>query len=230
MVSPNIMPHPQIGVLALQGDFEAHGQALARCGVRARMVRLPGDLEGLDGLVLPGGESTTMLRLIREFGFSEAIPGFVERGGALYGTCAGAILIAHHVTSPEQWSFGLLDIDIERNGFGRQAESFEAELTQVAPELQNGSPDAPFRAVFIRAPRIQRVGPGVTLLASWKGEPVLVRRGRILVSTFHPELTADTRIHRHFLTAVVGAPDGILIEPESHEPGPPPRALADHRD
>ena len=195
----------RIGVLALQGDFDAHCLALTRCGAGVRTVRLPADLEGLQGLVLPGGESTTMLSLIREFGFSEEIPRFVDRGGALYGTCAGAILLARQVTSPVQWSFGLLDIDVERNGFGRQAESFEAELTQVAPELLDGAQGKPLRAVFIRAPRIERTGRGVKVLASWNDEPVLVRQGRILASTFHPELTADTRIHEYFLTAVAGA-------------------------
>jgi 5'-phosphate synthase pdxT subunit len=193
---------PRVGVLALQGDFDAHRKALARCGAGSREVRLPSDLAGLGALILPGGESTTMLRLIREFGFAEAIPAFVAEGGAVYGTCAGAILLARRVTSPEQWSFGLLDIEVERNGFGRQADSFEAELTGLAPALRDGAQGSPLRAVFIRAPRIRRCGPGIEVLASWNGEPVLVRGGRILVSTFHPELTDDDRIHRYFLNRV----------------------------
>lgn len=225
-----------IGVLGLQGDFEAHAQALARCGIDAPIVKLPTGLDGLRGLVLPGGESTTLLRLIREYGFDDAIPRFAEGGGALFGTCAGAILLARAVTSPTQWSFGLLDIEVERNGYGPQIESFETRLTDVdpdvleaesdggvpgpaadpdaAPAARSGSeglvaPDGtrlagieatrPLSAVFIRAPRIRSVGPDGRILASRDHEPVLVREGRILVSTFHPELTTDTRVHRHFI-------------------------------
>ena len=295
-----------IGVLALQGDFEAHGKALVRLGFEAREVRLPSELEGLRGLIVPGGESTTLLRLMREYGFDEAIPRFAASGGALFGTCAGAILFARGVSSPAQWSLGLLDIDIERNGFGRQIDSFETRLTDVAPEIletpafsrADGEPlqedaliraagascgpdalaqapqslssrpmaavgprpqsrveefEAPplqaarvgrggrrphraretppllprkrrceagwaaradegssapatepgdpasLRAVFIRAPRIRRVGPQAAVLASFEGEPVLVRQGRLLAATFHPELTPDPRVHSYFL-------------------------------
>jgi len=263
-----------IGVLALQGDFEAHQKALVRLGFGAREVRLPSELEGLRGLIVPGGESTTLLRLMREYGFDEAVPRFAASGGALFGTCAGAILFARGVSSPAQWSLGLLDIDIERNGFGRQIDSFEARLTDVAPEIlevpvfsrTDGDPlqeealiraagascaldalaqapqnlssrpvaavgpqprswaeesevprlpaaadegssapaaepgdPASLRAVFIRAPRIRRVGPQAAVLASFEGEPVLVRQGRLLAATFHPELTADPRVHSYFL-------------------------------
>ena len=196
-----------IGILALQGDFAAHGRALALCGLEAREVRLPRDLAGLRGLILPGGESTTLLRLMREYGFDEAIPRFAGSGGAIFGTCAGAILLARGVTSPAQWSLGILDIEVERNGYGRQIESFETELDGVAPELMHaGRPDGtPLPAIFIRAPRIRRVGPGVTVLASVSGEPVLVRAGRILAATYHPELTADPRVHRYFTRAVMPA-------------------------
>ena len=204
------MRRSDIGVLALQGDFEAHRKALGRCGVEAREVRLPGELEELRGLILPGGESTTLLRLVREYGFDEAIPRFLARDGALYGTCAGAILVAREVLSPSQWSLGLIDIAVERNGYGRQVDSFETELTDLVPELLAGTaadqPPTPLPAVFIRAPRIRRVAPGVAVLASRDGEPVLVRDRRILLSTFHPELTQDCRVHGYFLNAVAGAP------------------------
>jgi 5'-phosphate synthase pdxT subunit len=191
-----------VGVLALQGDFDAHARALERCGAAVREVRLPESLAGLGGLVLPGGESTTLLRLIREFGFDSALPRFVEEGGAIYGTCAGAILLASRVISPDQWSFGLLDVDIERNAYGRQVDSFETVLTEADPALlagQDGSKGAPLPAVFIRAPRIRRTGGSVRVLANLGDEPVLLRQGAILASTYHPEMTSDTRVHRYFL-------------------------------
>lgn len=198
------------GVLALQGDFAAHARALEACGAAVREVRLAEELDGLAGLVMPGGESTTLLRLLLEHGFDRAIPRFLERGGAIYGTCAGAILLAKRVLSPEQWSLGLLDVDIERNAYGRQADSFETELTQADPALlagAGGPAGAPLPAVFIRAPRFLRTGPSVQTLASLGSEPVLLRQGPILASTYHPELTSDLRVHRYFLDVVV-APVG----------------------
>lgn len=200
---------PAIGVLALQGDFGAHAQALADSGARPREIRRTDQLVGLAGLVLPGGESTTLLRLMREYGFDTALPQFVRDGGALYGTCAGAILLAREVTSPAQWSLDLIDITVQRNGYGRQADSFETSLGDVDASILDagpGGPDAsPLPAVFIRAPRIVRAGPSTTVLATREGEAVIVREGPILVSTFHPELTEDRRLPRYFLEHVVAA-------------------------
>ncbi len=182
----------RIGVLALQGDFGAHLDALRRSGTRGVEVRDPGALAGLDGLILPGGESTTHLKLMAERGFSEALPAFVAKGGALFGTCAGAILLARRVLNPDQPGLGLIDIEIRRNAYGRQLESFEARSTTHV-----FGPD-PLELVFIRAPRIVRIGPGVEVLATLDREPILVRQGRILAGTFHPELSMDPRIHRCF--------------------------------
>ena len=177
----------KIGVLALQGDFAAHAAAMPG----AVEVRTAREIEPLDVLVLPGGESTTLLKLLEGSGIEEAVRALAARGGAVFGTCAGAILLAKRVTHPEQPSWGLLDVDIERNGYGRQVDSFEATL----------DPDYP--GIFIRAPRIRRVGPGVKVLARLHGEPVLVREGRVFAATFHPELTPDRRIHELVLS---GAP------------------------
>ena len=183
-------PRPGIGVLALQGDFAAHARALRAAGAGpVPEVRGPADLFGLDGLVIPGGESTALLLLLASSGLDLAIPEFHRRGGALLGTCAGAILMATEVVNPRQGSLGLLDATVERNHYGRQVDSFEAE----AP-FPGGGPPLPL--VFIRAPAITRVGPGVEVLVSHGGLPVLVRRGLLLASTFHPELTGDLRVHR----------------------------------
>ena len=178
---------PRVGVLALQGDFEAHARALRAAGADPAEVRLPAELSACAALVLPGGESTTLLRLLASSGLDAAIPEFHRRGGALLGTCAGAILLAKEVTCPAQRSLGLLDATVERNHYGRQVDSFEAE----AP-LGEG---APLPLVFIRAPAFTRVGPAVEVLVSHGNLPVLVREGRLLASTFHPELTADRRVH-----------------------------------
>jgi len=167
------------GVLALQGDFAAHIAAMPG----AVEVRTAREIEPLDVLVLPGGESTTLLHLLKDSGIEEAVRTLVARGGAVFGTCAGAILLAKRVTNPDQPSWGLIDIDVERNAFGRQVDSFEATL----------DPDYP--GVFIRAPRILRAGPKVRVLARWNGEPVLVSEGRVFAATFHPELTGDRRVH-----------------------------------
>ena len=151
-----------------------------------------GDLRGLAGLVIPGGESTTLLRLMADEPWFEALRAFHREGGALFGTCAGAILLAREVTGPAQPSLGLLDITVERNAWGRQVESFEATLE--APAL-----GGTLRAAFIRALRIRRVGPGVAVLLRHQGEPVLVEAERILAATFHPEITGDPRVHERFL-------------------------------
>ena len=182
-----------IGVLALQGDFEAHARVLRVLGVEVRAVRRVADLAGLAGLVIPGGESTTLLNLMSDEPWFTALSQFHAAGGAVMGTCAGAILVAKHVTSPAQPSLGLLDATVARNAFGRQIDSFETTLE--APALGGRIP-----AVFIRAPRFTQVGPGVSVLARYDDEPVLVSEGRVLALTFHPELTGDTRLHEHFLT------------------------------
>jgi 5'-phosphate synthase pdxT subunit len=170
----------RVGVLALQGDFAAHIAAMPG----AVEVRTAREIEPLDVLVIPGGESTTVLNLLEGSGIEEAARRFAARGGTIFGTCAGAILLAKRVTHPDQPSWGLIDIDVERNAYGRQVDSFEATL------------DPDYRGIFIRAPRIRRVGPGVEVLARLNGEPVLVREGRIFAATFHPELTDDRRIQQ----------------------------------
>ncbi|MFQ5669236.1 MAG: pyridoxal 5'-phosphate synthase glutaminase subunit PdxT [Acidobacteriota bacterium] len=193
-------------MLALQGDFHAHAKMLESLGAGVRYVRRPFDLHGLSGLVLPGGESTTLLKLMEKGAFAEALCAFHAAGGALFGTCAGMILLARHVRAPAQRSLGLIDIDVERNAYGRQIDSAEAEATWVAPELLDGS--AGWRAktggsalplIFIRAPRLTRRGPGVVPLARYREEDVLVGQGRVLAASFHPEISGDTRVHRFFL-------------------------------
>jgi 5'-phosphate synthase pdxT subunit len=158
-----------------------------------RAVRRVADLEGLSGLVIPGGESTTLLNLMADEPWFPALKAFHADGGAVMGTCAGAILVARRVVTPAQASLGLIDATVARNAFGRQVDSFETTLE--APALGGSLP-----AIFIRAPRFTAVGPDVTVLACYEGEPVLVREGRVLALTFHPELTGDTRLHEHFLT------------------------------
>jgi 5'-phosphate synthase pdxT subunit len=178
------------GTLALQGDFAAHAAALRSAGAEVREVRHVGELDGLAGLVIPGGESTTLLNLMGDEPWFEALKAFHAAGGALFGTCAGAILLARDVR-PSQPSLGLLDVVIERNAFGRQTESFEMLLETAGVGTTE--------AVFIRAPRIRAVGPDVQTLASLDGEPVCVRSGLVLAATFHPELTASSGLHRLFV-------------------------------
>jgi len=175
----------RIGVLALQGAFREHVRVLRALGADVVEVRLPGELAGLDGLVIPGGESTTMTRLARRYGLDDAIRQFE---GAVFGTCAGMILV-------DRERLGLIDLVVRRNAFGRQVASFEADL-----ELAGD--DRPFRAVFIRAPWVEEAGPNVEVLAEVEGHPVFAREGRVLVASFHPELTDDTRIHERFLEMV----------------------------
>jgi len=182
----------KIGILAIQGDYEAHAAVLNRLGVPHTFVRVPADLEGLSGVILPGGESTTHLKVMTEEGLFDALKKFAVNGGAFFGTCAGAILLAREVHGPHQDSLGLLDISVLRNGYGRQlASHVHSSTTTLRAE--------PLEMVFIRAPIIESVGKGVEVLAQDEGRPVLVRQGRILASTFHPELTADTTVHEHFL-------------------------------
>jgi 5'-phosphate synthase pdxT subunit len=175
----------RIGVLAVQGNFREHIQMLRRLGVDAVEVRKPEQLEGLDGLVVPGGESTTFMRLMRLYGLDEALRRFQE---PVLGTCAGMIVL-------DRQHLGLVDIEVERNAYGRQVASFEADL-----ELEGD--ERPLRGVFIRAPRVRELGPSVEVLAELGGEPVALHEGRFVVATFHPELTEDTRIHEKFLELV----------------------------
>lgn len=181
-----------IGVLALQGAFREHRLMLERLGCTVREVRLPKHLEGLDGLVMPGGESTTMGKLMVHYGFLEALPRFHASGAAIWGTCAGAILMASDIAGSDQPRLNLMDMRVQRNAFGRQVDSFEVPL-----EVRGL--DAPFPAVFIRAPIIERVGESVEVLSRHEGGIVLVRQGRLLASSFHPELTNDSRLHELFL-------------------------------
>lgn len=184
------------GVLALQGGFARHAAALARAGCPSVVeVRRTANLERLDALILPGGESTTLLHLMADEPWFEALRDFAAGGASLFATCAGAILLAREVRGPAQRSVGLLDVAAHRNAWGRQVDSFEAQLAVRGIEGQ-------VPAVFIRAPRLADLGPGVEILASFRGEPVLVREGRILAATFHPELTEDARLHRWFLNSV----------------------------
>lgn len=187
----------KIGIMAIQGDYEAHAKALDRLGVAHTYVRLPDDLADVSGVILPGGESTTHLKVMREEGLFAALKRFAANGGAFFGTCAGAILLARDVHGPAQESLGLLDISILRNGYGRQ----------LASEVHSGPSklsDQPLEMVFIRAPIIESVGPGVEVLAEDGGHPVLVQQGRVLAATFHPELTIDATIHRHFVKLANG--------------------------
>jgi 5'-phosphate synthase pdxT subunit len=185
-----------VGVLALQGDFAEHMAMLTRIGVDAREVRKAGDLEGVDALIIPGGESTTIGKLMARYRLDEAIRARVKQGMPIYGTCAGLILLAKEIEGSEQPRLGLMDIAVVRNAFGRQIESFEADIP-FAP-----TPDQPVRGVFIRAPIVARVGVGVQTLSVFDGKIVAVQQGNLLATAFHPELTDDTRVHRYFLSLV----------------------------
>ena len=187
-------PSLTIGVLALQGAYEAHAQTLRVLGATPKLVRVPEDLVGVAGLIMPGGESTTMLKFLERNGFFEVLQTFVQTTPP-FGTCAGAILLASQVEHPAQKSLGALDITVERNAYGRQIDS-------TILKAETALPGGPLEMVFIRAPRITRVGPGVETLASREGFPVLVRSGHLLAATFHPELSDDTRIHKLFLDLV----------------------------
>jgi len=187
---------PTVGVLALQGDFAAHVRALEKAGARPVEVRSQDDLASVDGLVIPGGESTTMLKLLGEEQLLEPLREF-GRSKPMFGTCAGAILLAREVVRPPQASLGLMDLTVERNGYGRQIDSRIASI-RIQGEAQ------PLEAVFIRAPIIRRVGPKGRVLATYLDDPVLVEEGIHLVATFHPELTSDPRVHRRFVNMVAG--------------------------
>jgi 5'-phosphate synthase pdxT subunit len=188
----------KIGVLAIQGDFAAHIKMLNRIGVEAFEVRRADDLSQIDGLIIPGGESTTILKFLTNENLLEPIRLFAENGKPIFGTCAGAILLARDVLNPPQPSLGLLDITIERNAYGRQLDS---HISEVETPLDGGA----MEAVFIRAPRIKSIGKDVEALARIDAEPVFVRQGTILAATFHPELTNDERVHRYFVEKVLAA-------------------------
>lgn len=190
-----------VGVLALQGAVAAHVGALERAGATTRLVRTPVDLDGLEAVVLPGGESTTMWHLLRTSGLGEALAERLAGGLPALGTCAGMILLATDVLDgrADQGSLGAIDVAVRRNAFGRQIASFEADL-ELAGVTDGG---APFPAVFIRAPVVERCGTGVEVLAAVDGQPVAVRQGAVLATAFHPELTGDDRVHRYFLERLV---------------------------
>jgi 5'-phosphate synthase pdxT subunit len=187
---------PRIGILAIQGDYAAHAEALTESGAAPVEVRKPSELAGLDGLILPGGESTTMLKFLK-LRFFEALEEFCG-SHPVFGTCAGAILLARKVVNPAQCSLGLLDAIVERNAYGRQIDS--TILT-----AETALPGGPLEMVFIRAPRIAETGPGVEVLARRDGFPVLVRQGNLMAATFHPELSHDRRVHRLFVETVIAA-------------------------
>ena len=185
---------PTIGVLAIQGDYAAHADALTECGAEPREIRKPDQLAELDGLILPGGESTTILRFLDKLHFFEGLKEFCERK-PVFGTCAGAILLAREVRNPAQRSLGVLDAVVERNAYGRQIDS---TILTAETALAGG----PLEMVFIRAPRIAEAGSGVEVLATRDGSPVLVRQGQVMAATFHPELSADRRVHQLFVDIV----------------------------
>jgi 5'-phosphate synthase pdxT subunit len=185
----------KIGILAIQGDFAAHAAMLRQLGAETVEVRSVADLVSCDGLILPGGESTTQLQFLQEEGLDDAIRKFSNQGGAVFGTCAGAILLANKVKNPPQDSLKLLDMTVLRNAYGRQ----------LASDVFFGSTTLkkdPLEMVFIRGPIIEKVAPGVQVLAKFDGNPTLVQKGKTLAATFHPELTADTTVHAHFLKLV----------------------------
>lgn len=189
-----------IGVLAIQGDFLEHRQVLDRLGVESPEIRLPVQLDGIDGLIIPGGESMTIVRLIDIYGFRNALAERVRAGMPVWGTCAGMIVLADRLTDRRPEPLHLMDIEVSRNAFGRQVDSFEADLE--IDEIQG----PPFRAVFIRAPVVNRIGPEVKVLASLvDGRPVAARQDHMLATAFHPELTGDSRVHQLFVSIVEGS-------------------------
>jgi pyridoxal 5'-phosphate synthase pdxT subunit len=191
----------RIGVLAIQGDYEAHKSVLERLGAEVLLVRKPEQLDSIDAIIIPGGESSTFLNFLSEHGFMEKLREFVT-AKPTFGTCAGAILLAKDVENPPQQSLGALDIVIRRNAYGRQTDSSILEGMTTLP-------GGPLEMVFIRAPKITRTGKDVEVLATRGGDPVLVRQGRIMAATFHPELSNDSRVHREFLGLVKDDKDGV---------------------
>ena len=191
-----------VGILALQGDYDKHRASIESIDGSVRYVRTAEDLAASDSLIIPGGESTTIGRLLVSFSLREPLRERIAAGMPVFGTCAGLIVLAREVEEKNQFRLGLLDVAVARNAYGRQIESFEADIP--VPVL--GA--TPVRAVFIRAPIVTDSGPGIEILAEYEGRPVLLRQGNMLAATFHPELTADTRIHRYFMT-MGGGSDGV---------------------
>ena len=185
-----------IGVLALQGAFREHCQMVERCGVQTVEIRMPQQLDPIDGLIIPGGESTTIGKLMQDWGLLEKIKERAGEGLAIYGTCAGMILLSQEIVDSNQIRLGLMDTVVRRNAFGRQQDSFEADL--YVPEFG----EQPMKAVFIRAPYIESAGPTVQVLASVNGKIVIARQGNFLATAFHPELTQDDRVHRYFVRMI----------------------------
>jgi 5'-phosphate synthase pdxT subunit len=200
VTSPASVTIPRIGVLAIQGDFDAHATALRESGAEPVLVRKPEELATVEGLIIPGGESTTFLKFLERDGFLGALEEFV-RTKPTFGTCAGCILLAKEVTHPTQQSLGVLDVTVERNAYGRQIDSV---IEMASTALEGG----PMEFVYIRAPRIVKTGPGVEILAEREGFPVLVEQNHIMAATFHPELSSDRRIHQRFVDLVrnIGCP------------------------
>jgi 5'-phosphate synthase pdxT subunit len=186
---------PRIGILALQGAVREHASSLIEAGAEPVAIKRPEELKSLDGLIIPGGESTTIGKLMIKYDFIDSIKAFAGAGKPVYGTCAGLIVVAKKITEGSKPWLSLMNIEARRNAFGRQRESFEAELDISAF-------DRPYTGVFIRAPWIEKVEPGVEVLAEYEGKKVMAREGAILVTAFHPELTADTRIHEYFINMV----------------------------
>lgn len=209
----------KIGVLAVQGDFAEHIAVLRRLNVECREVRLPEQLDGIDGLIVPGGESTTLSRLMSIYHLREPVRAMAEAGKAVWGTCAGMIMLAHEITEADPVPLQLMDIGVQRNAFGRQIDSFEQDLEI---DVLDGLEPDPFHAIFIRAPVVIRVGPDVKTLASLpSGKAVAVQQGNLMATSFHPELTNDNRLHQYFLD--LAASPGLFTElsPESHPDSAP---------
>ena len=201
----------KIGVLAVQGDFAEHIAVLRRLNVECREVRLPEQLEGIDGLIVPGGESTTLSRLMSIYHLREPVRAMAEAGKAVWGTCAGMIMLAHEITEADPVPLQLMDIGVQRNAFGRQIDSFEQDLEI---DVLDGLEPDPFHAIFIRAPVVIRVGPDVKTLATLpNGKAVAVQQGNLMATSFHPELTNDNRLHQYFLD--LAASSGLSPEPSS---------------
>jgi 5'-phosphate synthase pdxT subunit len=203
------MKKPTIGVLALQGAFREHLHILERTGARGVAVKYPDELHLCEGLIIPGGESTTIGKLMMEYGFLEELRGLAAEGMPLFGTCAGLIMLARRLDRGDQPLLGLMDITVRRNAFGRQVDSFETDILLADIER----PQEPFQAVFIRAPWIEETGPQVKVLGRLREKAVLARQDEMLVCAFHPELTRDTRIHRYFL-AMIRENDSVAAERE----------------
>lgn len=192
------MPH--VGILALQGDYEAHGRVLSEMDVSWQLVKMPRELETVDALIIPGGESTTLLKLMAPIAMRPALEQFHAQGRAIFGTCAGLILLARETRMPAQESLGFIDVVAERNAYGRQIDSFVGEGTPLVEDLKPG----PLDMVFIRAPKIAELQDSVTPLATCRDDVVLARQNNVLVASFHPELTTDYRVHQYFLDMATG--------------------------